>query len=486
VRGPADATAWEELWRTEGLPVDDVVRYLETWRHRFDLFSAEEPFLQVTGLTTRKGEVSGLEKLIADVPNGHPYFTTRSGADLTRIGPAEAARWLVHAQGFDPSGIKSGAVGDEARVQNGKGYPIGIAWAGNLGGVLLQGTTLRDTLLLNLLPYQDAEMDWGPPHDDLPVWERPRLTAAVELADGIPRRRPRGPADLYTWPSRRIRLAGSVDAVTGVLIANGDPLEPQNRHRVEPMTAWRRSTAQEKKRGEPLVYMPKEHSTERAFWRGLAALLPYTTRSVQSADPARFRSPGVVDWLEYAHRYAEIVPVDYPVRLRAAGLVYGSNNSVVAELIDDELSLSVAVMRASQPELGQEAVRAVSAAEHAVTALSRLAANLAAAGGRDGEGAGARAAELGYAALDMPFRRWLAGLRSDSVLHEIEEDWHRRVARIVRDLAGDLLESAGASAWKGREVNKRHLDAALADIFFDNELRKAVPRAFAEPAPAAR
>ncbi|WP_100499133.1 type I-E CRISPR-associated protein Cse1/CasA [Geodermatophilus chilensis] len=484
VRGPADAVAWEELWRTDGLPVDDVARYLEAWRHRFDLFSADTPFFQVAGLATGKGEVSGLEKLIADIPNGHAYFTTRAGADLSRIGPAEAARWLVHAQAFNPSGIKSGAVGDD-RVKGGRGYPIGIAWAGNLGGVLLQGTTLRDTLLLNLLPYQDAEMEWGAPEDDLPVWERPPITPAVELVDGIPRRRPRGPADLYTWPSRRVRLAGDAGGITGVLIANGDPLEPQNRHTVEPMSAWRRSAAQEKKRGEPLVYMPKEHSIERVFWRGLAALLPQGARRGQDRGGAQSLPPPVVEWLARV-RYDDALPEEYPVRLRAVGLVYGSMDSVVTELIDDELSLSVAVLRASQPELGQEAVRAVGAAEHAVRALTRLAGNLAAAGGRDPEGAGARAGELGYAALDTPFRRWLADLRSDSVLHEVEEDWHRRVARIVRDLARDLVESAGAAAWKGREVNKRHLDAALADIFFDTELRKAVPRAFAEPVPAGR
>lgn len=481
VGGPMDARAWERLWGGDGLPVDDVARYLEQWRHRFDLFSAEAPFLQVAGLATAKGEVSGLEKLIADVPNGHPYFTTRAGASLTKIAPAEAARWLVHAQAFDPSGIKSGAVGDD-RVKGGKGYPIGIAWAGNLGGVLLQGTTLRDTLLLNLLPYAKGGMNWSDAADDLPVWERPPLSAAIELSDGAPRRRPRGPADLYTWPSRRMRLAGDAGGVTGVLIANGDSLEPQNKHTVEPMSAWRRSTAQEKKRGEPLVYMPREHSFERAFWRGLAALLPHTARSSQGGEPSKFLPPGVLDWLEHM-RYEEALPADYPIRLRAVGLVYGSNNSVVDELIDDELSLSVAVLRADQPELGEEAVRAVAAAEHAVRALSKLTINLAAAAGQDDDGA--RAAELGYAALDTPFRRWLARLRSDSVLREVEEAWHREVTRIVRSLGHELVEQAGAVAWRGRKVNKRHLDASLAAIYFDAELRAAAPRAFAaaEPAP---
>lgn len=475
VGGPANPSAWEELWHRDGLPVDDVTRYLAQWRHRFDLFSTETPFMQVAKLTTKAGEGSGLEKLIADVPNGHPYFTTRAGEALTRISPPEAARWLVHAHAFDPSGIKSGALGDD-RVKGGKGYPIGVGWAGNLGGILMEGATLRDTLLLNLLPYASSGMDWGTPADDLPVWERPPLSAARESSDDMPRRRPRGPADLYTWPSRRVRLHRDSTGVSGVLIANGDPLEPHNKQTVEPMSAWRRSQAQEKKRGELLVYMPREHSVERAFWRGLAALIPHTARSSQGETPSKFLPPNVLEWLDQL-RYEEALPADYPIRLHALGLMYGSNNSVVDELIDDELSLSVAVLCADHPELGEEAVRAVAAAERAVRALSSLAVNLAAAGGQQDDGA--RAAELGYAALDTPFRRWLADLRGTSVLQQVEEAWHREVARRILWLGCDLIDQAGAAAWKGRRVNNRHLDASLADIFFEVRLRAALPRAFA-------
>lgn len=470
VRGPQDRADWAELWQSPGLPVDDVARYLASWRHRFDLLHPETPFLQVAELTTAKGEFSGLEKLIADVPNGHPFFTVRAGRAVRSVSYAEAARWLVHAQAFDPSGIKSGAIGDD-RVKGGRGYPIGLAWAGNLGGVLLQGRTLRDTLLLNLLPYDGPLVGWGSPEADLPVWERPPLTAAVERFKGSPE----GPADLYSWPSRRIRLRADAGRVTGVLIANGDPLPVQNAHTFEPMTAWRRSQAQEKKLGRPLVYMPREHAVDRAFWRGLAALLP--TGSAQRSEVANMLPPASTEWLAELQVHG-LVPPDYVVRPRAVGIVYGSNNSVVDELIDDELSLAVAVLHSERRALGLTARDGVAAAENAVRALGTLARHLQEAAGADGEGPGERARELGFAALDFPFRRWVAALRSDSDLVAVETDWHRQVRRIVRGLADELLEQSSEAAWVGREVNKRHLDSARAHIFFSRALAEAIPRAF--------
>lgn len=472
VRGPEGVADWADLWRSPGLPMDDVARYLEQWRHRFDLLSAEAPFLQVAGLSTAKGEFSGLEKLIADVPNGHQYFTTRSGRALRSIGLAEAARWVVHAQAFDPSGIKAGALGDP-RVKGGRGYPIGVGWTGNLGGVLTQGRTLRDTLLLNLLPYREQALGlgWAEPDRDLPVWERPPLTSAVEREGASPR----GPADLYTWPSRRLRLVGDDGGVTGVLVANGDPLAVQDAFTFEPMSAWRKSEAQAKKLGRPLVYMPREHQVDRAFWRGLAALLP--TGSAQRSDGALTLPPAMSTWLALL-QVRGLVPSDYVVRMRAVGIVYGSMNSVLSELIDDELSLTVAVLQSENRALGLVAADAVTAADASVRALGSLARNLQEAAGGDGTGAADRARELGFAALDAPFRRWVAGLGPDSYLTDVERIWHLQIRRIVRALADELLVNSGPVAWRGRVVKQGHLDSALADVFFSTALAKAVPRAF--------
>ncbi|HKT04805.1 MAG TPA: type I-E CRISPR-associated protein Cse1/CasA, partial [Rugosimonospora sp.] len=144
-RGPT-TDSWSDMWRCDRLPVDAVGAYLDRYRERFDLLHPRAPFYQVAGLQTAKDEVFGLERLIADVPTGPRLFTGRSGEALRQISFGEAARWLVHAQAFDVSGIKSGAVGD-SRVKKGKGYPIGTGFAGSLGGVFADGDTVRETLL---------------------------------------------------------------------------------------------------------------------------------------------------------------------------------------------------------------------------------------------------------------------------------------------------------------------------------------------------
>lgn len=229
VDGPADDVTWGKLWEQPALPGAGVSAYLDHFRHRFDLLSTETPFYQVAELRTAKDDILGLDRLIADVPVNAYFFTTRLASGIDRVSLAEAARWVVHCQAFDPSGIRSGAVGDP-RVKGGRGYPIGTGWAGALGGVIAEGATLRETLLLNLVPNEELELP--PTADDLPVWERDPDGPSATFND---EHEPAGPLQLYTWQSRRIRLFHDPEGVHGVLIANGDKITPQNRHRVEPL-----------------------------------------------------------------------------------------------------------------------------------------------------------------------------------------------------------------------------------------------------------
>lgn len=108
-----------------GIDQQAIMTYLDRYQDRFDLFHPMRPFMQVATLRTAKNEASPLEKLISDVPNGAQFLTTRAGAGLREISAAEAALWLVHAQAFDASGIRSGAVGD-AEVKGGRDTPSGL------------------------------------------------------------------------------------------------------------------------------------------------------------------------------------------------------------------------------------------------------------------------------------------------------------------------------------------------------------------------
>ncbi|MEU3601606.1 type I-E CRISPR-associated protein Cse1/CasA [Streptomyces sp. NPDC006798] len=477
LNGPAEREDWGELWRSAE-PFAPVPGYLDAHRDRFDLLHAETPFFQVGDLKTEKDEVSSLNRIVADVPNGDPFFAMRRpGVD--RLSYAEASRWLVHAHAFDPSGIKSAMRGD-SRAKAGKVYPLGVGSTGNLGGVFAEGNNLHETLLLNLIGLAEGDVTTfgdgsGPP--DLPVWRRPPPGAAPEDPAG---RQPRGLRDLYTWQSRRVRLHAEKGEVTGVVLGYGDPLTPHVHWQTEPMTGWRRSPVQEKKQGRPLVYMPRQHDPSRAAWRGLAALLPAAgSDSTGPKDEPRAALPsGVVKWFSMLTTEGELEPHKL-IRVRLVGAVYGTQQSVVDEIVDDALTLPVVLLHEENPEYGTTATDAVQDAENAVTALGHLAADLARAVGSDPASSVDTARDLGFGALDGPYRRWLADLIPPADLESARRAWQRTVRTRISGLGRELLDATGPAAAEGRLVDtpgvgKQWINDARAELRFNRRLRKVL------------
>lgn len=468
VNGPKNLEDWVRIRDGWKQTVADAEDYLDEYRHRFDLRHAETPFYQVAGLHTAKDGSSGLEVLIADVPNGNPFFTTRIGRGTARVSWGEAARWLVHVHAFDPSGIRSGAVGDP-RVRGGKGYPLGTGWAGMLGGLFLRGSTLKETLLLNLVAPAEAGLEVA--GDDLPVWERVPHGPAPE--GGVGGRSPTGPVDLNTWQSRRVRLVGDDAGVTGVVLAQGDKVTPQNKHHLEPLTAWRYSKPQTAKLKQD-TYMPREHDPARAMWRGLPGLLA-------GQDEKTGIEPGVLRW-------AAALDVDGhlsggTITVQAVGLKYGNNSSTVDELVHDHLDLPPEIVAHGDGGAAHLARRAVDQARLAVNAVANLAQNLhlAAGGDTESDGPATRAREVAYDRLEQPFRVWLLTIGMGADLVECETAWQAEVRTVVGQVGNELAEAAGPAAMVGRKARGRHVDLGISEAWFRSGLRKALPLA-ARPA----
>ncbi|MFI0350952.1 type I-E CRISPR-associated protein Cse1/CasA [Actinomadura sp. 9N407] len=475
VEGPQDLEAWEELWDGD-LPIGRIEEYLDEHRGRFDLLHPQTPFLQTPSLHTAKDEVSSLDKIVADVPNGAPFFTMR-GQGVERLEFAEAARWLVHAQAFDTSGIKTGAVGDP-RAKGGRGYPQGVAWAGNLGGVLAAADDLRETLLLNLIAFDTATLQVDP-KNDRPIWTRD-VPTAKPLDEVEAARRPYGLRDLYTWPARRVRLHFDDEGVYGVVLAYGDALAPRNKHACEPMTAWRRSPFQEKKLKEAQVYLPRVHDQARSGWRGLGALIAGKADGFeQRQEAAAIVRPRILDWLARLTVEGPL-PKDYLLRARLLGAVYGTQQSIIDEVIDDEVAMPVVLLHEQDSELGVEAIDAVSDAEDAVGILGDLAADLARAAGDAADPRKDAARTLGFATLDGPFRAWLAALKPGESPRLARAAWQKTARGKIRGLGADMVDAAAETAWQGRMVTTRDgrelwLSSTRADQIFTARLAKALP-----------
>ncbi|MCX2969485.1 MULTISPECIES: type I-E CRISPR-associated protein Cse1/CasA [Streptomyces] len=483
--GPAEIEDWEDLWLSAD-PFSPITGYLDRYRERFDLLHPVQPFYQVAELSTAKNELGPLSRIVADVPVGNALFSMRRpGVD--RLAYAEAARWLVHTHAYDTSGIKSAMVGDEKRAKAGKVYPLGVGSLGNLGGVFAEGSTLRETLLLNLIAFEDAYVQSEDHEEDLPVWRRPPLGPAPREC-GPGGGGPSGLRDLYTWQSRRVRMHSENGGITGVVLGYGDPLALSAPWKVEPMSGWRRSPTQEKKQGRVPVYTPRPHDPSRAAWRGLGALLPARQQGADAGnrdEPAAGLRPGVAGWFAQVITSTEIAP-DTLIRLRLVGAVYGTQQSVVDEIVDDSVVMPVITLHEGNPVYGAAAVDAVHEAESAVAALGQLAGNLARAAGTDPRSSIDTARDLGFGTLDGPYRAWLEDLLAYPDLPTARQEWRNTVRRHVSRLARQLLASAGPAANEGRMtdlpgVGVRLMDAGRAHNWFTSHLNKVLAPAGNRP-----
>ncbi|WOC11281.1 type I-E CRISPR-associated protein Cse1/CasA [Gordonia sp. MP11Mi] len=457
--------AIDEIWASGSLPLRELDTYLDEWRDRFDLFDPTHPFMQVAGLTSTSGETKPLGILVPDAPGAGSLFTMRR--DVADLSFAEAARWLIHCQAYDYDGIKSGAV-DDSRTKGGRGYPVGIGWTGWTGGLYIEGHDLRETLLHNWVPSVDAAKR----RSDRAIWELEPLTPQPRGAVDIG---PFGPVGLFTWPIRHIRLFPDGARVTRVLICVGDPISKASQLTNEPMTSWRYSEPQTKKATSATpLYMPRAHDFSRALWRGLTALLP---------DPEPKRdAKGIV--LSYPSTIVErlglrVTEGDIPNRivgLVSVGVEYGANMSSYSEIFSDSLVLHPAVADAtgSARWCVTDAVRR---ADDAVSALARLASDLAVADGGERTVAGAKARATAFHALDQQFRDWVRMVDNDRDSEDLMQAWFGMARETINHLADQLLDSATTRSRSVRIVDGHEVSAGASANWFRFNLDRHLPPA---------
>ena len=434
---PADT--WFDFWGS-GLPLEAIEQYLSQWKHRFDLFDEKEPFMQVAGMHTAKNEASKISKIIADIPDGKPFFTLRTGKEAEIITYSEAARWLVHAHAFDVAGIKSGVVGDP-HAKSGKSYSTGYpGWAGCLGGVYIAENTLEKTLLANLILWDsEPESDRIVSSADAPVWEREPLRAGDE------NRLPKGRADVFTWQSRRALLEHDGHSVVGVLLTNGSKLEPYKVLGIEPMTTWRRSKNKEKQLGVKPVYLPATHTSDRLFWQSLTSVL------AMAEDPGvDFRSSEIVDWIAYL-KECRVFPRNHAINMHATGIEYGTQNSVISALIDDELLVNTFLIGAEGQEARTLINQVLKNSDEAAFALGMFDQSLRIAAGDDGRKTEPRrqVQKMAYYELDALFRSWVAQLSEGADLGAAELAWNKDAHSLFMRLGDDLVRNANPRSMAG-------------------------------------
>lgn len=430
---------------------DAVLDYLEHYRDRFELLDSPTPFMQVADLSVPSGELKHVTTIVPEAQED--YFTMRAGKARDSLSYAEAARWLVYAQAYDYSGIKSGAVGD-SRVKGGKGYPIGTGWTGMTGGVLVVGENLLDTLILNTCSSALTIPQ------DKPVWER--------QPDGPDTREkvgenayPQGPSDLLTWQSRRIRLHSEGNLVTGVILSNGDKIPDAGANVFgDPMTPYRYSTNKSKKNMD--IYYPATFSPQRTVWRALDALIVAETDGGFNGKVKAPKRPQNLDNLANLSQYIDGIPSVLNVDLVA--VEYGPQSSSVASTYAAQMGMPLVLLLEQSGQLRQAVRDAASVTSEAAISLGRFAANLLVAAGKEYEFTPAPTDQV-LAELEPLFNAWLQNLANfvseivsgngddtENDIVRLVQDWQSKVREIIVSQALILLRGAGPKAMVGKIV----------------------------------
>ncbi|MEV6813097.1 type I-E CRISPR-associated protein Cse1/CasA [Micromonospora sp. NPDC051296] len=366
VYGPADEKEWAELWRAESLPDPTTARPGEPvprlQADRFELFDAERPFLQCPAVSGVPA--SSAAKLVPHraVGNNTTLFDHTTALDEVRLSPAEAARWLVTLQAYDPGGMKT----PYARDKSSQAAP-----ANSMGMVLVEGRTLKETLLLNLMPYQPGESPRTTDVDDRPAWEAPPPRPEPE------QRPPKGWTDLLTWPSRRVWLVPrKVDGETyvdRVVITPGTRLSGELEDN-EWMAAHRRPKIREARSTRSGTTKPKygpwyavrlqEH---RGVWRFSQELLLAPVGS----EERRWQRPLTLDHV--ARMVMDrVIPRNAVYTLRVFGQQLDSKGSVVQQAMEETVAAPVALLRADHPVAGPVIGHSIELANLVGSALNQM------------------------------------------------------------------------------------------------------------------
>ncbi|MDR7556564.1 MAG: type I-E CRISPR-associated protein Cse1/CasA [Armatimonadota bacterium] len=421
--GPAAPDAILDLHKVGRFPRDALDSYFQRWAGRFDLFSATTPFYQVPDLPDH--EPSPWTKLLPELASGNnpTLFDHTFDEHPPSASPVEAVVALLVHQAFAPGGLIK-----RLGVTSGPAAPVA-------GAALFipQGTTLFETLLLNLVPYE--------PEGDEPIWERDPYRTA-DVAGGLARKILSGRTRTYTWLSRAVRLLPEVDGTVrfmgygpGVIHEPGPDLDP--------MCAYRRSDN---------GLQPYTLSVERAFWRDFEAILP---------AHATWRQPATVDHARRFLRQTDRAALLFP--LTVVGQI--TRQAKVEDVRREAYPLSARALEPDEAARIQEALKLAAEIGNVLGRTGRiLAAGLAAPGEVFEVTRSLPLQSTYWSELEVEFPRFLRQLTLDGARVALQR-WKDAVSEAVHQAWGLTVRAIGAGA--------RHLRAiSEAERWLQTELRR--------------
>lgn len=441
---------WQALWEMGHFPEKPIRNYLTYWKDRFWLFHPEHPFYQVPA--AEKGSFFFASKLngeLSESSNKLRLFPSRAASYKENLSYAEAARWLITFLGFDDAASTKAEIG------------AGAGWLGQHANVYAVGNNLFETLMLNLVFLRDGNTIWG---ENVPIWETPVPKAARKREIPIPDNQ----AAMLTLQSRRVKLnRGEGSSVTGFYATGGDYFGKGTTVHCEQMMQWSRNGKEDT--AALAQYDPVKPNPDRQMWQDFEA-------TVTCSGEYTF---GIAAWIN--RLYGEDIITDRTIHFSSVGVTYDSSGGSVTDIVSDHIDFHTSLLNDSERlwiDLIQKEIKRV---EDVANLMEKLANNLYVASGGSLKGHKGRfhyAAQEYYAAIDPPFRRWLASIdpalgSGEALRAEADRKWCEEASKIAKMQAEQMIKQAGTAAFKGHwvTVNQKKKKFFSAPTEYDYFLR---------------
>lgn len=464
---------WTDLWEERKFRFDEIKAYLEPYHDRFWLFHPTQPFYQsahikqnMDAYKAAKGKKVSSEikwktvaRLVGDLfqsDNAPRLFPVRTGEAQDCLTYAEAARWLVHLNGFDD---------DSAKMPT----PKGVGYLGQLGLIYAKGRNLFETLMLNFILVDDRNEVFADNEENSKAyWEKP-VCETIERE--IPQ--PRAQKDLLTMQSRRIFLHREQGMVTGYLLTMGDYFAKDASLLNEVMTVWKRDDTRD--------FAPRRHQLESQMWRDLSSLLGM---KIKNDDKAR--QPGIIHWLQLLEDAAEAIRFDVELfHICVTGASYDLKGAgwQIVDYVQDDLTINASLLAKMNEMWIQEIIDVLEKTKKAINSFGYFVTDIAEGSGDSMQKSNQTqkrelakfAQEDGYYHLDQSFRRWLLCINPEKDnLEERTVEWLHIAKQTLLQLAQEELDRCSETAIVGRVKDGTVQNAIKSFREFQYRIKKAL------------
>lgn len=260
--GPTSVEEWKDIWEAGHFDRSTLQDYFDKWHNRFDLFDKEHPFYQTARFGKGKMKTVEVNDLLPELARGNnpTLFDHTLDDSCAPLDVVAAARNLLALQSFKLGGL------------SGLGTNFVDAPSARNVLFLVQGENLFQTLMLNLVKYNEDEPIPGS-GEDRPVWEQDQpLNSPL----------PMGYLDYLTWQTLLLRLVTDSSGlrVIGCEMALGRNLKSDG-NLFDPAVAYRKDA----KAG----WLGLRFRENRVLWRDSTSLLNITS---EENSP-----PRIIQWL---------------------------------------------------------------------------------------------------------------------------------------------------------------------------------------------